>query len=628
MIVFSRTDLAAGNVYAGVPVIRLVLRFEDGETSVGEDMVSLWHGVVAALPAFGGRTPYILPHASTFERILSGPGTSIARLVEALALILQRSIHWPVRYSAGDDPNTAPSDQAIFESRDRLIGFAAGDLAVGLLAATTSATSDRALRRDLFKKGFDDFTAKMLKNSPTVDSLWTARAAAVRGVPWVPTPHRRMVQLGQGRFQRWIDGGDTGRTSAIAVKIARDKAMTHALLRSAGIPVPEQRGARSPEAAIEAAKEIGFPVVIKPATGNMGKSVTVDVADETEVGAAFHHATKISKHVIVEAMIRGDEYRLLVVGGRYVAACYRRPAHVMGDGRRTIQELIDHENRNPDRGSSSLLTPMKRLKADQTTRDVLARQGLTPSSVPESGQSVLLRLVSNVSAGGTAEDRTDRIHPANRIMAERAAATIGLDVCGVDFLTTDPTRPYWETAGAICEVNSRPMLALHRAVSKGRSRDVHGAIVQAMFPDPARARIPVVVILSTGASTAFALSIAEMFIGKGLCPGVWASGALRVGGADVVGEIADPPMGAEAIVRDGTVDAAVIQTTPGNIVERGLGLESIDILVLDRSVDPSTAAAKAMRAITIGAVVDSADPAVATTIARVLRLPARRARKN
>jgi cyanophycin synthetase len=253
-------------------------------------------------------------------------------------------------------------------------------------------------------------------------------------------------------------------------------------------------------------------------------------------------------------------------------------------------------------------------------RELLERQGLALDSVAPAGRTVMLRLVSNTAAGGTSEDRTDETHPANRRMAERAAAAIGLDVCGVDFLTTDISEPYWDTGGAICELNSRPGLGLHREVLAGRQRDAHGPIVDMLFPDPARGRIPTVVVLTAGDSADFALAVAASFEAAGLRPGIWVLGQLRNGVDETVATIPDSLLGVAAIVRDGTVDAAVVQVPPAVVADRGLGLEGIDALALDPSLDASNAAVKALRAITLGAIVRYGDPAAIDAVARALRL--------
>jgi cyanophycin synthetase len=615
MRILTKRFLAAGNLYADRPVVCLKLG-EDGDTT-SRDWTSAWRRIVVALPEFGSRGDELLflPHLRDPALLpeVGGP----ACCVETLALVLQRSVHWPVCFARG---NSGDADEAVFEATLAGVGYAAGRIAVEIINHAIGVADDRLLRKRAVE-GFAKFRAKAMTVTPALSAMLVARAANECGIPWFIVPRTRMLQLGQGPYQQRIRDSFTSRTGVLANKLASNKATTFAILRSAGIPVSDQLVARSAEGAIRAARRIGFPVAVKPKRGSKGDGVTVNVATQAKVTAAFQLATRDSGSVVIEAMTAGDEYRLLVVGGRFVAASCRRPAKVLGDGRSSIRKLIEEENRNPDRAAAGLVSFLSPLKMDEVTRNVIASQGHTLESIPGAGDVVWLRRISNVSQGGTAEDCTADIHPANRRMAERAAAAIGLDLCGVDFITPDPKRPYWEVGGAVCEVNSRPGLRLHSGVMRGTRRPVEIDVVEMLFRKRPEGRIPIVVILSQAGDTAIAFSVAAMFATAGLAAGVWAKGSLYVGDKVPVARIDGALDGANALVRDATLSAAVLQIEPAAVREQGLGLDRIDVLF----VEPGTAAdadvATALSRMTTGIVLRSSDALAMQSAARALNLP-------
>src|SRR5690606_18084382 len=269
---------------------------------------------------------------------------------------------------------------------------------------------------------------------PSTASL--VRAAEERGIPWLRLNDQSLVQLGHGRYQQRIQATVTGRTPHIAVELASDKEETNKILASLGLPVPQQVLVTSREDAVRAARRLGGEVVTKPYNGNHGRGISIGLAGEDEVRAGFDAAREHSRSVIVETCLSGDDHRLLVVNGELVAATRRTPGHVVGDGTHTVAQLVDIVNADPRRGvgHEKVLT---RLVLDREAEGMLARKGYDAATVPPAGEVVPLRSTANLSTGGTATDVTDIIHPDNRAMAERAVRAIGLDVGGVDFITTN-----------------------------------------------------------------------------------------------------------------------------------------------------------------------------------------------
>ena len=327
-------------------------------------------------------------------------------------------------------------------------------------------------------------------------------AARLRGIPVRRLNTASLVQLGHGSRQRRIQAAETDRTSAIAEEIAQDKELTRTLLAAVGVPTPEGQSVANVEAAWAAATSIGVPVVVKPQDGNQGRGVATNLTTQEQVTAAYHAALveSGSEQVIVEKFAPGHDYRLLVVGGRVVAAARREPAQVFGDGAHTVKELIDIVNLDPRRGDHHA-TVLSKIKLDAVSLAVLGDQGYTPESVPAAGANVLIRRNGNLSTGGTAIDVTERVHPQVAARAIEAAAVVGLDIAGVDVVAMDISRPLDEQGGVVVEVNAAPGLRMHLDPSVGISRPVGDAIIGAIFPEGDEGRIPICAVSGVNGKT-------------------------------------------------------------------------------------------------------------------------------
>ena len=320
-------------------------------------------------------------------------------------------------------------------------------------------------------------------------------AATDRGIPSIRLTEGNLVQLGYGIAQRRIWTAETDQTSAIAEEIASDKDLTKSLLKSCGVPVPEGTLVNSPEAAWEAAQDIGLPVAVKPYDGNHGRGVTLDLSDQASVETAFHVAKEQSGgSVIVEQFIPGNEHRLLVVGKRVVAAARGESAWVVGDGQSTVTALVNAQiNTDPRRGEAEELplSPIEPEKSPEVQLE-LRRAGLTPASVPAAGRKVLIQRNGNV-----AWDVTDEVHPTVAAAAALAARVVGLDIAGIDMVLEDCSKPMKSQRGAVIEVNASPGLLFHIKPAVGTPRNVGKAIVEHLFKPEADGRIPVIGITGT-----------------------------------------------------------------------------------------------------------------------------------
>ncbi|WP_454720413.1 MULTISPECIES: cyanophycin synthetase [Cupriavidus] len=403
-------------------------------------------------------------------------------------------------------------------------------------------------------------------------------AADDRDIPAIRLSEGNLVQLGYGSRQRRIWTAETDRTSAIAESISRDKDLTKSLLESCGVPVPEGRLVDSAADAWDAAEDIGVPVVVKPYDGNHGRGVFTNLTTREEVETAYAVAIDEGSGVIVERFVPGNEHRLLVVGGRLVAAAMGETASVTGDGRSTIDELIALQiNSDPRRGNTED-HPLNKVRLDSAARLELKRQGYDAGSVPPDGKHVLIQRNGNV-----AFDVTDRVHPSVAAHASLAARVVGLDIAGVDLVAQDISRPLAEQRGAIVEVNAGPGLLMHLKPSNGEARPVGRAVVDHLFPageGDDNGRIPVVGITGTNGKTVVAKLVARLLQLSGKHTGLACSDGLYLDRRQVeAGDRANWDA-AHRILMNRAVDAAVLENDSGAILSEGLAYDRCQVGVV------------------------------------------------
>lgn len=402
------------------------------------------------------------------------------------------------------------------------------------------------------------------------------REAMSRGIPYKRLNRYSLCQLGYGANQKRIQATVTSDTSSIAVELACDKEDTKYLLEKAEVPVPKGDIIKTERGLKDAVKYIGYPLVIKPIDGNHGRGITINIQNWEDAVAALAKAKKVSRTVIVEKFITGDDYRLLVINYKLVAAAKRTPAHVIGDGQSSIQQLVDEVNKDPRRGygHEKVLTM---IKVDDMTKRILQQEDLTIDSVLPEGKVLHLKETANLSTGGTATDVTDIVHPSNVFMAERIARIIGLDICGIDVMTNDISVPLEETGGAILEVNAGPGFRMHLAPTNGLPRNVAAPVVDMLFPPGANDRIPIIAVTGTNGKTTTTRLIAHMakMVGKKVgyttSDGVYIQNNLLMKG-DCTG-----PSSAEFVLRDPTVNFAVLECARGGLLRAGLGFDKCNV---------------------------------------------------
>lgn len=403
--------------------------------------------------------------------------------------------------------------------------------------------------------------------------------AAARNIPWIRLGRNSLVQLGYGVNQQRFQATITGKTSSIAVDIACNKELTKKMLDEAAIPVPSGDLVTEAEELERVIRKIGYPIVLKPLDGNHGKGSSINVNDLETAKIGLQHAQQYSNRVIVEKYITGYDFRVLVINHKMVAAARRVPAHIVGDGELNIRQLIDKENLDPRRGygHENVLTE---ILVDKDTNELLEKLNYTLDTIPQKGEVVYLKSTANLSTGGTSIDVTDMIHPENVTMCERISKIVGLDVCGIDIMAENLTQPLKESGGAILEVNAAPGFRMHLAPSEGLPRNVAAPVVDMLYPQGKPFRIPIIAVTGTNGKTTTTRLIAHIVKNNGYRVGFTTSDGIYIQNTMLTKGDTTGPISAEFVLKDPTVEFAVLETARGGILRSGLGFSSCDIGVL------------------------------------------------
>lgn len=410
-------------------------------------------------------------------------------------------------------------------------------------------------------------------------TLSIIQAAEKRNIPWSRLNGESLIQLGYGKYRRLIEATTTSLTSDISVRIAQDKDYAKKLLDDASIPVPRGMLVYSEAEAIEAFHSMGTQVAMKPFDGHHGNGVSLNISTIEEVKAAYQMASQHASAVIVEEFFKGDDFRVLIVGGKMIAASKRIPAHVVGDGNLSISDLVAEENKNPLRGEGHE-KPMTLISMDESSILFLKKQGMTPESVPAAEEIIYLKETANLSTGGSAIDVTDIIHPEIKVMCERAARIVGLDVCGIDLIMESIKKSWVHQHGGVIEVNAGPGIRMHHYPSQGKVRDVGEAIIDYMYPDNHNGRIPILAVTGTNGKTTVSRLLAHMIKETGSIVGNTTTDGIFLDGIQIATGDTTGPISARTILNDPGVEVAVLETARGGIMKRGLAFDWCDVGII------------------------------------------------
>ncbi len=507
-----------------------------------------------------------------FQRV--DEGTWMGHIIEHIALEIQTLAGMDTGFGRTRGYGEHGVYNVVFSYTEEKVGKYAAKAAVGICEALIEG-EDYDLEDDIQKM-------RELREDnrlgPSTGSI--VLEAESQGIPWIRLNQYSLCQLGYGANQKRIQATVTSETSSIGVELACDKEDTKYLLSQAEVEVPRGEIIRRESSLESSCNYVGYPLVIKPIDGNHGRGITVNIQNLEEATEAFHAAKKVSARVIIEKYITGDDYRLLVINNMLVAAAKRTPAHVMGDGKSTVQELIDVVNSDPRRGygHEKVLT---QISVNEMTENLIEAAGYTLESVLAEGEQLILKDTANLSTGGTAADVTDIVHPANVAMAERISKIIDLDICGIDVMTTDITKPLSETGGAVIEVNAGPGFRMHLAPTDGLPRNVAAPVIDKLFPKQGdNGRIPIVAITGTNGKTTTTRLMAHIAKMKGYRVGYTTSDGVYIQNRLLMSGDCTGPVSAEFVLKDPTVNFAVLECARGGMLRAGLGFKYCDVAIV------------------------------------------------
>jgi len=581
-----RTQTLRGPNYWSIRRDKLIvmrLDLEDLAEKPSNEIPGFYEGLIDVLPSLVEH--YCSPgyRGGFFERVRTG--TYMGHIIEHIALELQELAGTPVGFGRTRSTSTPGVYNVVFEYVEEQAGRYAGRAAVRLCQSIvdTGTYPKQELAQDLADLRDLCNNASLGPSTETI-----VKEAQARNIPWLLLSARAMVQLGYGVHQKRIQATLSSFSGILAVELACDKEGTKTILKDGGIPVPRGTVIQYLDELSAAIEEVGgFPIVIKPLDGNHGRGISIDVKTQQEAEEAYDLASAASKtrSVIVERYYKGSDHRILVINGKVAAVAERIPAHVVGDGRSTIEELIEITNQDPNRGDghANVLT---KITIDKTALNVLGKQGYELTSILAHGEIAYLRATANLSTGGIAVDRTDEIHPENVWIAQRVAKLIGLDIAGIDVVTEDIRKPLKEVDGVIVEVNAAPGFRMHVAPSRGLPRNIAAPVIDMLFPPGTPSRVPILAITGTNGKTTTSRLISHICRQTGKVVGFTTTDGVYID--DYLVEKGDNtgPYSASMILKDPTVEIAVLETARGGILRSGLAFNQCDVgVVLNVAAD-------------------------------------------
>lgn len=500
-------------------------------------------------------------------------GTWMGHVIEHIALEIQTLAGMETGFGRTRETKTPGIYNVVFSYTEENVGLFAAESSVNIAEALIAGT-EYDLEGDIQKMRE---IRERVRLGPSTGSI--VEEAVARDIPWIRLGTNSLVQLGYGVHQMRFQATITCKTSNIAVDIACNKEETKRMLDLASIPVASGGICVDEESLKATIDKIGYPIVLKPLDGNHGKGASINVKNWEDAKAGLIYAQNYSRRVIVEKFITGFDFRVLVIDNKLVAAAKRVPAHVVGDGKNTIQYLIDETNKDPRRGygHENVLT---QIDVDRDTLDLLEKLDYTVESVPKNGEIVYLKSTANLSTGGTSVDVTDMMHPENIFLAERISRVIGLDICGVDIMAENLTQPLKENGGCILEVNAAPGFRMHLAPSEGLPRNVASPVIDMLYPPGKPSRIPIIAVTGTNGKTTTTRLLAHIVKNNGYKVGFTTSDGIYIQNHMMEKGDTTGPISAEYILKDPTVEFAVLETARGGILRSGLGFSRCDIGVI------------------------------------------------
>ncbi len=539
------------------------------------------------IPEFSERLKELMPglneHGCSYKRkggFLQRvkEGTYAGHIVEHIALEIQTLAGMDTGFGRTRETNTRGIYNVVFSYIEEEVGLYSAKASVDIFLGIAEGKNPEELKLELERhiQRLREIR-EVVRFGPSTGAL--IEEAEERGIPHIRLNDESLVQFGYGIYQKTIQATVTGKTSYISTAIASDKSLSKKLLQGMGVPVPKGFKIRSESEIEETVNSIGFPVAVKPLDSNHGKGITININSLDEVYEAFENAKKFSNEIIIEKSLEGKDFRALVINDKLVAVAERTPALITGDGKSTVKELIEEINKDSRRGygHEKILT---QITVDNITNRLLDFRGYSLDTVLKDGEICYLKSTANISTGGTAIDRTDEVHPDNSFLFERIARIIGLDIAGIDIIAPDISTPLIQNGGAIVEVNAAPGFRMHLAPSEGLARNVAEPVINMLFPPGEKFRIPIIAVTGTNGKTTTTRLIAHIMKNIGKNVGYTTTDGVYVGNRLIQSGDNTGPVSAQMVLRDPTVEIAVLETARGGMLRAGLGFDGCDIGII------------------------------------------------
>lgn len=584
MNILEIRTLRGPNYWSGYWKKLIIMRLDiaDYEEKPSDKLSGFYERMVEVMPSLESHGCSYSEPGGFLRRVKEG--TWAGHMIEHFALEFQTLAGMDTGYGRTRETGETGIYNVVFSYHEEEVGRYAARASVRLFLGLAE---DKPIEE--IKKEVAEDVQRMreiredVRFGPSTGSL--VEEAVNRDIPYIRLNDQSLVQLGYGVHQKRIQATTTANTNMIAVDIAGNKHATKTLLGDMGVPVPKGYRIRLEEELEETLERVGFPAVVKPLDGNHGKGATVGIKSLDEAKIAWEKAKEYSRWVIVEQQLQGSDFRALVVNNQLIAVAERVPAHVVGDGKRSIQQLIDETNSDPRRGygHENVLT---QIDIDNQTMRCIRKSGYELESVLPKGERLFLKTTANISTGGTAIDVTDEVHPKNIFLFERIAKIIGLDVAGIDVIAPNVSEPLSENGGGIIEVNAAPGFRMHLAPSEGIGRNVAEHVIDMLFPPGTPARIPIFAITGTNGKTTTTRLIAHVLRNSGRAVGFTTTDGTYIGNEQITQGDNTGPVSAQLVLKDPTVDVAVLETARGGIIRSGLGFDHCDVgVVLNVAAD-------------------------------------------
>ncbi|HNW99361.1 MAG TPA: cyanophycin synthetase [Bacteroidales bacterium] len=496
-------------------------------------------------------------------------GTLLGHVIEHVSIELQIMAGMDVGYGKTRSTLEEGVYNIIFRYVDEVAGVYAGKAAVNLI---NSLLTGKEFNVQPIVDALIDIREKRLLG-PSTQAI--VNEAEIRKIPTLRLDAYNLVQLGTGKYHKRVRATITSDTNLIAVETADNKYLTNLMLSDAGIPVPETIRTDKTDDAVLFFERLQKPVVIKPCEGYLGKNLAVNLTNKNKIISAFQSAQQLDKNVLIQPFIEGKSYRLLVIGNKFIAASELTPPFIIGNGTTTIKKLIAEMNANPERQTGDK-GKLSIVVLDEITENLIAEKGYNHETILPQGEQLFLKISGNMRLGGSAKDVTDIVHPFNIFLAERAAQVIGLNVAGVDFITKDISSPINENEGVIIEVNAAPDFRMHMNPTSGTPRNVASNLIDILFPEKAKTRVPVFSVTGTAGKTIMVTLLNYCLKREGYTIGMTTSDGLYIGEKCLMKGDMTYPEHVKLVLKDPTIDCAILETSREGILRKGLGYKFAD----------------------------------------------------